>query len=517
MSSSKLHKLIALFKKYEIHEVSIFAIFILIISIITGIPKILISEPFGFHFIRQTDCLAFVKGYTFNQYSFFKPAILNITSINGNAASEFPIIYYITALFSNSLLPPYILLRIINFSLFILGIFSVFKLLQQVLKNLLWSLAIILLLISSTVLIFYSVNYLPDIPAFGLCIWACSIFFADIFIAPKSKNKILMTFILVTLSGLIKATFIFYPFCFICIVLINKEHVFNFKKFISNSYFIGGLVSITTILLWYTYAKNYNTQNLSSYFVINTSPIWNLEASQIKDTYNYIYEYWKGSYYYASSIHIFFLSAIFVLIFGRKINPKIWNLSILLLAVMLLYSFLFFERFKDHDYYFIALIPGIIFILISTIYLIEHTPFINNYIRITAYSVILIIGILGFNYSRNKLPLRLVNYESDIWQVSSRLSNFSSKLDSLDIDPKATIAVYGDPTMNGSLYFLNHRGITISNQSFIKQHYSLNELAAIDYYIVLDSAGLNATPLPVFAKYYDQLGNYPIYRNSLVK
>ena len=51
------------------------------------------------HFMRQTDSLLFLN--TSIMVFIFEPQLFNLKNIDGRAACEFPILYYITSLLSN--------------------------------------------------------------------------------------------------------------------------------------------------------------------------------------------------------------------------------------------------------------------------------------------------------------------------------------------------------------------------------------------------------------------------------
>ena len=133
-----------------------------IIFFFFGFDKIFFSGPQGIHFIRQTDSLSFVSQYYNFGYDFFNPKIFNMDSVDGRAVSEFPIIYYLTALLYSIFGVKVYLLKILNLIISYIGVYCVYKVSYYILKDYVYAFLISLFLMTSTVFNYYSFNYLPD-------------------------------------------------------------------------------------------------------------------------------------------------------------------------------------------------------------------------------------------------------------------------------------------------------------------------------------------------------------------
>ena len=119
------------------------------------------------HFMRQTDSLSFVSQYFNNGFHFFEPQLFNLKNIDGRAACEFPILYYITSLLYIIIGKKLFLLKFIHLIISFTGLFYVYRLSYLILKDYVYSILIALFLCTSTVFNFYAFNYLPDAPALG--------------------------------------------------------------------------------------------------------------------------------------------------------------------------------------------------------------------------------------------------------------------------------------------------------------------------------------------------------------
>ena len=130
---------------------TIFILILLSIFFFFGYHTIFFDGPQGIHFMRQTDSLSFASQYYNHGYEFFNPKLYNLKSIEGRAACEFPITYYITALLYSVFGKLPFLLKLVHLLILYVGVYYVFRLSYLFLKNYLLSLLISLFLFTSTV------------------------------------------------------------------------------------------------------------------------------------------------------------------------------------------------------------------------------------------------------------------------------------------------------------------------------------------------------------------------------
>ena len=109
----------------------IYAIFLLIIISLfffLGFDKVFFLGPQGIHFMRQTDSLSFASQYFNNGYHFFNPQLYNLKNIGGNAACEFPITYYLTALLYSIFDKKVFILKLLHLIIVTIGVIFIFRL-----------------------------------------------------------------------------------------------------------------------------------------------------------------------------------------------------------------------------------------------------------------------------------------------------------------------------------------------------------------------------------------------------
>jgi hypothetical protein len=121
------------------------------------------------------------------------------------------------------------------------------------------------------------------------------------------------------------------------------------------------------------------------------------------------------------------------------------------------YFLLFFEKFKDHDYYLLVFIPGVV-ILFCTLWNYEWIS--KTRMRFVIISCTGIIALLSMNYAGKKLDQRYNRPADQYSEISKILSGYpAEELNKIGTDEN--VLVLGDDTMNGSLTIINRKGITV--------------------------------------------------------
>jgi hypothetical protein len=457
----------------------IFFILLIFLYVFIEFQSILFYRPQGIHFIRQTDCLSFVANYFNNESNFFEPQVFNLTSTKGRAACEFPILYYITAQFYKIFGEQEFILRLITIIIVSFGFFSLFKFLILILKDVIYALIFSFLFLSSTVLLYYTNSFLPDASALGLTLLGWYYFYL---FKEQNKKYLILSFCFFTISSLLKVTYFINPiaaaFSIIVFDFLSNKKLINLLK---NNYRLLLTFLISSILLfcWNFFVLHYNEINKDFYFLVSSRPIWDMGQQSIIEVLDYISNYWYSEYYFQSTIHFFTITCILGIILIKKANMTILFPSIFLFIGSTFYVLLFYAQFKDHDYYFITIIPTIIFLVILsfTAILNKFPKLINNYI---AKFLLLALTFLSINYAKNKLQDRYNNKNDMFSEIGLRLSNTRAAIDSLGISQNAKIIVFTDKTPNGGLYFLNRKGWNLNDttESNINKISEYKELGA---------------------------------------
>ena len=479
--------------KIEKYHNYLFLILLITLYYILDFQTILFLPPQGIHFIRQTDCLSFASNYFKNGFHFFQPQVFNLQSTDGKAACEFPILYYIAASLYQIFGEKEYILRLITVIISSAGFYYLFKLLNTLLKDLVYAIAFSFLFISSTVLLYYTNNFLPDSSALGLTFIGWYFMF-DFINNREKRNSLIVGYVFFTIASLLKVTYFTNPIAAILsIVAYDLSFDRAFKKIIraNATPIILFFSSFVIILCWNLYVIQYNDRNHDTYFLIHSTPIWRLSIVQITQVWDLITNYWYSKYYYQSTFHLFFIIIVTGALFFKRMERILLITSTLSLIGATLYFLLFFAQFSDHDYYFIAIIPAIIFLVTSTFISLRNrfTRLINNYIT---KLLVITICILSLNYAREKLIQRYANANDIYSSIGFKLTGMRVYLDSLEVPQNAKFVILTDQTMNGGLYFINRPGWVVKDESEVSlkviEKYINQDL---DFMIVTDSITLN--------------------------
>ncbi len=476
-------KLLPFIPDTPIKQAIIFVILLLSLYFFYGFHNILFFPPQGIHFIRQTDCLSFVIGYYKFGMNFFEPKNLNLASEGGKAVSEFPILYYLTACLYFIFGEKEFILRLLNVSIVSVGFFYLFRLLNQFFQSIFYAYVFSFLFLSSTVLIYYTNNYLPDAPALGFTLigW----YFFNKFLVTQKYNSLTISILFFTLSSLLKITFFMNPitaFLLLLFFLFSKKiNTLEFKKLL-----LPFIISIFILSFWLIFVIYYNSSNHSSYYSTTIHPIWTLSYKTINDIWKYITEFWYTKYYFQTTFHVFIILVIGGLISYKKIKSELLFISLLLFMGGIFYLLLFYKMFQDHDYYFITLLPAIFFLITAAFQGIkERFPKISNHLLVKVS--LLIICILSLNYSKLKLNQRYTNNTDDISIIGTKLATIEPNLTSIGVENEANIIIATDLSQNGGLYFLKRQGWTLKTFSETSQ-IEINNLIdkGANYLIITD-------------------------------
>lgn len=478
---------------------------VVLISIVlfTNLHVYFFANPQGIHVARQTDSYAFSLYYYLTGNDLFHPGNLNLESVKGQCASEFPIVYFITAFLYKYFGFSYLFLKTISFSFLIVAFLYTYRIIRLLRGSFYQGLVFTILFFSSTVLLYYSTLSLPEVVAMSLCI--VSLYYAIKWNNSKANGSILMFYVLMTIASLLKASFFYYVIAFL-IYSVLTEHFFQ-KSTLNRLFYF--LISVIVIASWYGYARNYNLINLDFYYTVKPRPFWEATHEQNLKALNAILNYWYSKYYFYSTFHLFYLIVVTFLIFGKKKSKELFAIGLVILFSSL-YVALFFPQFKDHDYYFIVIIPTII--LVITICFIRVDERINvKWLRFGMNVIIFVIALSSINYAKLNLYRRYTSIDS-YSNIYPQLKSVEHFLDSLSIPKDAKFTVIGDRTRNGSLVLLKRFGWTYSNFG-IRQDHVMSSIQKSDCVLILRPSQ-NMIPSEL-KSHFDGFNKYTFYSSHL--
>lgn len=520
--------------KLKYHFIAIIALQLLL-CFIFGYHKIYDSRPFSIHQWRQTDCASIAKNYFEENKNFLNPAIHWQGVENGKAVSEFPIINYSVALIWKVFGEKEVIYRILILCIYFTSILFLFYAIYIVGQSLLYSYFSIITVMSSPLLAYYSFNFLADVPALSFSIIAISLFIK--FIYQKKHILFYLSVVFATLATLVKASsasvlLMIGLISALDILNLNIRLKFSFHLFKTKIYPIITLtISAVVILLWYRYAFNYNGQNSNGVFLMDTLPIWKMDDKVIEIA-RLLYNVQLNMFLNKGILLGFVIASIWLLINRKKIQSVFYILFLISAFSFVAFIILFYQVFNVHDYY---LITSMIFPIVILLSYADYLKNIKLNINRKKISFIIII-VLFFNTLHTAAIVRLRNINKDNFCryypfISNEEKNFSDwfhynyentlkslesitpYLRALGIQRNDYVVSIPDPSFNISLYLMDQKGFTETEQSLLQNENKLTEYKSKNAkYIILSDS--NIIHLPAFSKI--EMHKIGIYQNITI-
>lgn len=426
---------------------------------------IIVLHPQGIHFWRQTDSIALSFQFYNNGFNFFAPASYNLSSIDGKAACDFPLYYYLAS-FTYFFGKNFWALKLLHFITLYIGIYYVYKITYHFVQDFIYSVLVCLFILGSTIMNYYAMNVVPDIASLGLIF--CGLYYV-ITSFEHSKSKTLIIGIgLLTLSSLVKINYMLYLIAVLCFSLYTI--IFNVvdldKKHMTKVFYIS-LLGVLITIGWYIYVVAYNHYFDSTLFATKMYPMWDYTKEQLQYTLGLINVSWKSSILPKFSLYILYIMIVINVVFFKKHNKTLFLLSFISFLGLVCYTILEFPKFDDHDYYFLTFFPLIILISIS-FFVIMNKLIKFKSIHYMFKVFMCIVTISGIVYSKNKLNLRYIESYNMYNKVAFVLDRNKKNIDDLNLPQDAKCIVFPDYTPNGGLLFLDRMGWPMSKEEFSK-------------------------------------------------
>lgn len=442
----------------------LFVLFLLSISFYYRYQDIVFKRPQSIHKWRQADCASLTLNYYQGGMHFFYPEVNNLTSDGGTSGksctSEIPLLYYTVALLYRIFGYHEYIYRIFNTIIFFTGLFFLFKLLQFLIKDFFWAASLSLLFFTSPVLVYYGNNFLTNSAALALSMIAWYYFIRFIF--EKKHRWFIFSVIFFFLAGACKVTALFSLIAITAVFLLEVFHIGKFgdheKLFKTSGRYITAILIVYIIIgSWLAYASYYNREHDSTYFSTTIFPIWNLISAQIRSVLDEIRTIWLQEYFHFSVFLFIVMCFLFILLNFKKNNPFLIYYILIILAEVIIYLFLEFWTFKQHDYYTIDIYILPVLIIISAFDVLKR-----DYARIfgSVFFKIMFLVFLIFNisYAHSRLQSRYSGWMNDYSEFKD-IYTITPYLRLLGISSDDKVISIPDPG-HSTLYLMNQKGWT---------------------------------------------------------
>ncbi len=511
----------------KLNSTHVLLLALLVISLFYGYQKTIVRGPYSNHQWRQSDALSITQNYYQDGMRFFEPRMHLQESIDGKAAGEFPLIYYVNAAIWHITGPSHFEARLVNLLIFFLGLLALHKSIAMVTESRFMSVFIPLLIFTSPIIAFYANNFLVNVPALSL------IFISWYFIL-KYKNtlrtKYLVLFsVVATLAVLLRVTIIIGLLPLFLLFLLEKIKLIPQKLF-SGKFWLEALMLALPCLfvgLWVLFIRHYNAENQSYYFTTFIKPIWDLEAGKIFEIWHKLSENLLPTIFHVSILFFLLAALVFILLNLKKTNLHLLLFTGTILVALVLYMSAWYVSFTVHDYYLIEtllLVPP----LLATLTVLIKKYFTQVYDSMSVKILLGLVLLFSTGYCSANQTMRYHGYNSLLkevliskkkidywrwyhWDYNLKFKAYESVtpyLRELGIDRNDKVISMPDQSTNISLYLMNQKGYTIADKENKTLNGQLEQFTAAGakYLIVNDTTIYSRIDKDRYC--YNKIGTY---------
>lgn len=456
-----------------------------------GIYKNIQRRPCGVHAWAQCERASIAQGYYKEDMNFFLPRVQRYSEHGGVSGVEFPVIYYMGAVFYKVFGFNEIYLRLISLILVSIGLFFFYLLSLRYLKSIWWSLAVVASALFSPVLLYYTPSFLPDAPGMGLVLMAWYFFFKY---KDVEKEKYFNWFVIIgTLAALIKVVSFMCFAAVVCLILLDRLKVFKnenkihlFKNPLKMIFKLG--IGTLVIFSWYYYANWLSKAYENEAFCL--TPVTG-DANMFEQVFHKFMTFWAFRYY-SYETYVLMISAILCFILcWRHVNKFLFSLTIIYLLGSVCYVILFIAQFINHDYYLISILPMIFFLFLC------FADALSKFIKqSSALLNVLLVVIIFFNMKECLINCEAFYTErydhSTYYGIDERpYYDLEPRLRAIGIQRNDVVMSGFDDTFCNTLYLMDQVGLLMpsnADSSFVKRTL---EDKKIKFLILNDSTQFN--------------------------
>jgi hypothetical protein len=422
-------------------------------------------RPQGIHQWRQTDCASIAMNYYEDGMDFFHPHIHNLGSDgSGRTISDFPLIYFTVAGIWKLTGFHEFIFRFLNLAIFLIGLGFLFKVLEDVFMDTFWALVLSLLLFTSPIVVYYSCNFLMNVPALGMILIAWS--FVYKFLKKEKRIFLYLAALLFLLGGLLKITSLLsFMALFGTIFIEYIIQIFTKKR---NTGLIGFRITdfipfilvMTGQYIWFLYTTDYNSKFNSGIFLTGILPIWELEWDKIHSILTDVRILQWKNYFYPLTQFMAIISFALIFVLHRRFKRIILIFSGLMIFGTILFILLWFQVLRHHDYYVINLTLTIIVTIAIVLDLIRRNfpLWFNSYFLRAVFLIFIILNIIhAREFTNNRYVGWRNSHHIKYFKAFEEIESYNRSIGIERNDPVISIP---DASINITLYLMDQRGWT---------------------------------------------------------
>jgi len=454
--------------------------------------------PFGsYHAWRQADCISVTQQLHEKNATIFYPKTHYLKNDGtGIAAGEFPLVNALVAFVNQFTKNNLVAYRIIIAIFYVIAIVFMYLLFLKVSGDGITSSITALLISSGSVLAYYSINFLPDVPAFALTV-------VGMYCVIETKlltNPISFTIgiLFFTLAGLIKISTTIIPATFFVIIILEKlmagkDHYFKYKV---SSIIISGII----VALWYRHAYVLDHSHAPFVFLTETRSYWQTYFAEKPIIWKEIRETWLPQVF-LPIVWVWIIVGALISIVKAVKTKLAWVggvvVSIVLCGVFIL---LMFRQFMLHDYLWIGLLPVVVLMNIFIVYVIGQLK--NKIARLTARISIIFLLILQVFNTQLILQNRYFGLDANL-AYNQHLLSITPLLRENGIKKEDKVISIPDASPNISLVAMDQQGWTNYRETGVSEEFIEEKInSGAQYLIFSNTSDLKAESLEKYLKYF---------------
>lgn len=468
--------------RFSMRSTFIFLGLLLVLATWYGFFRIVDEPPHPIHAWRNTDCLSITLNYHDNGMVFSEPAIHNYISddyTSGKTAGEFPGWYYAMAALWKTFGVSEALYRSMVALLFVLSLIAVQRALLRIMNEF-WSVALTLWLFVQPALVYYAFGFLSNVPALSFALFGGA---AYVFFALNGRMRWLwIATACFALGALLKITALLLFCTLIGLILLEWMGLKLWPKRKLFPQPLKQLAILSTALLpiftWYMWAADYNASHGGKYTFNGIWPLWEADAALQAAIWDGIRQFTARQIMAPVNWLIALGGLVAVVVQVRRIPLLLVALPLIFFAGSLVYAILWFQAWKDHDYYFIDLYVWPLLVLVVLVAAARYRE-VNTRLERSLRAVFVVLLAWSALYTQEHLALRYTaNYDNtyitatdyeeghlkyvhwDMLRNEYGLLGISPVLEAHGITKDTPVISIPDASFCITLYFMDRRGYT---------------------------------------------------------
>jgi hypothetical protein len=460
------------------HPDRAFWLFWIFIQLALGWIDFMDMPVYGMHQGAQADRASVAWNFWHESMNFFEPRVMENRAAEGIAGMEFPIIPYLVALLYKLFGFKPILYRLLVGATVTYGMWSAWRLLSLYIPRTASKLALLGIFYLSPTFVFYTWNFLADPVALSLSMAALYHWIQWQFHL-ETKRNFRAYILLITLTGLIKVSFMIVHFAIIAVLILEKrKHRSNVIQTSDNTYeildetqtitlpkvpWLALIIPFLPIAAWYRYSQYLTNSTYNTHFLQQINP--SKSISEFIQVTEYSLNTWKDSLYPTWCLVGIVGIWLYTILKFRSNLTLIEKLSLwLFLGFGGLYV-LFHLQFRFHDYYFLSAWPFIFFAILSL-----QQRYLNGKILLQGMPALAsmlglwIIPFVNFGHAKRMLHHRFTPndyYCQNVITDIKDLENIALWLKQNNTEDFEVFVAF-DPSPNTALYALQTKGVRLA-------------------------------------------------------